>query len=112
MSSFSEHLARLADAARGLQDGESLSRGLMKLAGDIDDYIADQMTRPYRDGIDVFQKWYAFMIESLDDTTRYHEAQLRIERRRLARAVAADPRWCGGYGDALALLEGKEKEGE
>lgn len=110
MSNFNEHLARLADAVRVLPDGDSIARGLMVLASEIDNHIAAQMRRPYRDGMDVFQKWNAFMIETLDDTKRYYDEQLIIERRQLARLVASDPRWQGGYADALALLEEGEED--
>lgn len=109
MSRFDEHLARLADEVRALPNGDSIARGLMRLAGEVDNHIAEQMKRPYRDGMAVFEKWNAFMIESLDDTRRYHEEQKILERRRWARTIAADPRWRGGYADALALLESEKK---
>lgn len=109
MTAFNTRLAQLADQVRALGGGDELARALIKLAGDMDAYLEERQGVRYDQGMELFQKWNAFMNESLEDTRRYHEGRMEIERRKLARAVAADPRWQGGYADALALL-GAESE--
>lgn len=104
MTNFNERLARLADAVRALPDGEETARALMRLAGDMDAYLDRQRGARYDHGIELFQKWNEFMNTALEDRRLYCEGRLSVVQRNLARAVASDPRWQGGYADALALL--------
>jgi len=109
MSNFNERLARLADAARLLSDGQHISHELMILASDIDGELERQRADWYQKRMDLFTAWNDFLNSSVEDASRYGKGQLMFERRRMARIVAADPRWTGGYADALALLEEKRE---
>src|SRR5262245_43963632 len=101
---FHERLARAADAVRALPDGEETARALMRLAADLDAYLDDQLAGRYEQGIELLHKFNDFVGENKAAAHRYGVEQLATERRKLARIVAADPRWQGGYADALALL--------
>jgi len=107
---FNTRLARMADAARAIQGGEEIARGLLRLAVDMDAYLEMQRAKRHEQGFALFQKWSDFLNESVQDTQRYYEQQMEVERRRIALSVAADPRWQGGYADALLLVERKEQE--
>lgn len=110
MSRFNERLALMADAARALPDGEEVARGLMRLAADVDDYLEQQTAQRYRNGADLFQKWNDFLNQAVVDRDQYHQQQLVNVRRTCARVVATDPRWHGGYANALSLLEKEQSE--
>lgn len=109
---FNTRLADLADQVRALNDGEEIARALLRLAADMDGYLAGQQDAYFAKRMGLFQKWNDFLNESVADTQRYHEGRDRTLRRQLARAVAADPRWQGGYADALKLLQEYEQAGE
>lgn len=105
MSTFNERLARLADQVRELDGGIKLAMELMRLAGDIDGYLEQQSAYRQSKLGDAFTKWNEFLNTSIEEAYHYGKQQLVTERRKMARAVAADPRWQGGYADALALFE-------
>jgi hypothetical protein len=104
MPNFNERLAEIADMVRGLPQGKGAALALMQLASDIDTYLEEQRGARYDRWPELLQKWNEFTVMVADDAHRYRKEQLVIERRKLARAIAADPRWTGGYVDALALL--------
>lgn len=105
MSSFNERLARLADQVRELDGGIKLAMELMRLAADVDSHLEQQSAYRHNKLGDAFTKWNEFLNASIEEAYRYGKQQIVIERRNMARAVASDPRWQGGYGDALKLFE-------
>jgi len=110
MPNFNERLAQLADTVRALPEGREAALALMRLASDMDAYLDRERGTRYDHGIELFQKWSEFMNTALEDRRLYYEGRLSVVQRNLARAVASDPRWTGGYADALELL-GEEKTG-
>ena len=105
MTTFHERLARLSDQVRALDGGEKLALDLMRLAGDIDAYLDGQRIARHGKLSDAFVKWHEFLNASVDEAHAYGDQQIAIERRKIARSMAADPRWQGGYADALKLVE-------
>lgn len=108
MPSFNTRLARLADQVRELQGGAETARALIALADDLDRYLRDQTINRHDSGVELFKKWNEFLNASVAEAHDYHKQKEPIERRRIARVVAGDPRWSGGYAEALALLEKAE----
>lgn len=102
---FEQRLAQLADAVRVLDGGQEIGRDLIRLATDMESYLEERRAARDRQAVDVLLKWNAFVNTSIEDAHRSCDARLDHERRRLAQRVAGDPRWQGGYADALALLE-------
>jgi hypothetical protein len=105
MPDFNQRLAELADQVRKLDGGIELGRSLVALAADVDGYLEQQRTRRDAAAMGLFQKWSEFMNTSVAEAHAYGDQRLATERRRLAQRLAADPRWSGGYADALKLLE-------
>lgn len=105
MRNFNDRLASAADAARALPDGDELARALLKLARDVDSYLAEQSERRRGKVAEAFVRWNEFYTSSVEEAYRDGDQQLAIERRKLARIIAADPRWTGGYADILTLIE-------
>jgi hypothetical protein len=110
VSTFEERLAQLSDRVRPLDDG--LARELMALAGDIQDHLDRARAAHYEKATDLFQKWSEFLNATVEDRDRQHAVALAEQRRRLARRIAGDPRWQGGYAEALALLTKESTDGD
>lgn len=108
MSDFNERLARLADQVRAIDGGSLLAMDLMQLAGAIDGYLEQQLSERNKKLNTAFTAWNAFLNGSLESAYDEADRKIAIERRRFARTVASDPRWQGGYADALKLLAGDE----
>lgn len=102
--SFDMRLAALADQVRALEGGVEIARALIGLAGDVEAHIQNRASTLHDPESDVFQKWNAFLNQSLQEAYRHGEVRLIHERHRLARLIAGDPRWTSGYADVLALL--------
>jgi hypothetical protein len=109
MPDFHKRLAQLSDTVRALQGGEQAARALLQLVADMDAYLEAESNARYMQGMEQFQKWSEFVNASVQEARRFYEQRLPIKRRKLAQAVAGDPRWQGGYADALNLL-GEETE--
>lgn len=108
MSNFNERLARLADTARAIDGGLPLAMDLMQLAEDIDGYLQQRDAGRHDNISNAFAKWNEFLNASVQEAYSYGKQQIAIERRKLARTIASDPRWHGGYVDALKLLAPEE----
>jgi hypothetical protein len=105
---FDIRLAELADQVRALDGGEQVARALIQIAGDVDTHIQARGSQLHDPAADVSQRWNVFLNQAIDEARREGERRLASERRRLARLLASDPRWSGGYADALALLAPEE----
>ena len=106
MTTFDQRLAELADRAQPLD--ADLARALIQLAADVDRHLEQHRAAHNTRATDLFSKWNDFQNESMLSAFRANEERMASERRRLARLIAGDPRWQGGYAAALALLEAKE----
>jgi len=110
MSTFNQRLARVSDQVRALNGGEDAARALIDLAADMDAYLATERNKRYEQSVGMLRTWNDFLNTSMEEAYKSGQQLLVIQRRQLAQIVAADPRWQGGYADALALLEEKRDE--
>ncbi len=77
----------------------------MRLAEDVDGYLAQQLDERNAKLNAAFGAWNDFMSGALANAAAEGERKIVLERHRIARLIASDTRWSGGYADALNLLE-------